>query len=317
MRRPGFTLVELLVVIAIIGILVSLLLPAIQSARSQALNMACQNNCKQIGLAMVAYETNNGALPVGGFGCCWGTWKVGLLPFIEQKPLFDRYISTNKYDQPDASYRYGGSRNVQVTRNQISVYTCPSDSPTADPGVYSGITSHNYGVNYGNTGFMAGYPTQNGQVQTYNGVQFQGAPFSLEGGPSLDARQFAVSEFRDGGSNTILASELVQGVGRDLRGFGWWGYGSGFMSYLPPNASEPDVMQSTSYCDAANSRNPPCVGPHSTSQPMTNAARSRHAGGVNTVRGDGSTHFVTDNVAIEVWRALTTTNGGEVGIDVQ
>jgi prepilin-type N-terminal cleavage/methylation domain-containing protein len=84
--RRAFTLVELLVVIAIIGVLVSLLLPAVQTAREAARRSQCQNNLKQTSLAVLNYEDVHKALPggVGRFGCCWGTWQVRLLPYLEQ-----------------------------------------------------------------------------------------------------------------------------------------------------------------------------------------------------------------------------------------
>src|ERR1700686_1236530 len=94
-NRPGFTLIELLVVIAIIGILISLLLPAVQKIREAAARMQCQNNLKQIALANLNYEVATGYfLPgVGKNGCCWGTWMIPILPYMEQEPLFNQYVN--------------------------------------------------------------------------------------------------------------------------------------------------------------------------------------------------------------------------------
>src|SRR5437016_1304424 len=90
--KRAFTLVELLVVIAIIGVLVALLLPAVQMARESARRTQCSNNLKQLGVGMTQYaDTFRGAFPVGSYACCWGTWQVAMLPYVEQKSLFDQY----------------------------------------------------------------------------------------------------------------------------------------------------------------------------------------------------------------------------------
>src|SRR3954447_3011833 len=87
----AFTLVELLVVIAIIGILVALLLPAIQSAREAARRAQCVNNLKQVGIAVQNYHDTYKQLPIGAYSCCWGTWQVSILPFMEEQQLADIY----------------------------------------------------------------------------------------------------------------------------------------------------------------------------------------------------------------------------------
>src|SRR6476659_4602072 len=90
--KKAFTLVELLVVIAIIGVLVALLLPAVQAARESARRTQCTNNLKQVALALHNYgDTYKSAFPVGEYSCCWGTWLVALLPYIEQQSLYDQY----------------------------------------------------------------------------------------------------------------------------------------------------------------------------------------------------------------------------------
>ena len=91
--RQGFTLIELLVVIAIIAVLIALLLPAVQAAREAARRAQCVNNLKQIALAMHNYESSNGCFPPGEKGCCWGTWQVFILPFVEQSGLFNSWNS--------------------------------------------------------------------------------------------------------------------------------------------------------------------------------------------------------------------------------
>ncbi len=154
--RRGFTLVELLVVIAIIGILVGLLLPAVQQAREAARRMQCSNNLKQLGLAMHNYESTYKKFPggVGPWGCCWGTWQVRILPYIEQNAAYAIYQNLGGADpQP----RYSHANNRPVVSMRIPILTCPSDTPNAPLGAsatLAAITNHNYAVNYGNTSFF-------------------------------------------------------------------------------------------------------------------------------------------------------------------
>jgi hypothetical protein len=97
----------------------------------------------------------------------------------------------------------------------------------------------------------------------------------------------------------------------DLRGFSWWGDSAGFTTYLAPNSPLPDVMNVASYC-VNQPPNPPCTGVPTATNPPMNAARSRHAGIVSAVMLDGSVRSVSNNININVWRAMSTTRGGEV-----
>jgi prepilin-type N-terminal cleavage/methylation domain-containing protein len=309
----AFTLVELLVVIAIIGILIAMLLPAIQSARETARRTSCANNLRQASLAMLNYSSNNKGLPTGAYSCCWGTWIVEILPYIEEAGLSSAYVHINKYNA-DASYRYAGSRNLPVTSQRISTLLCPTDESDASTlSGFVGVTRHNYLVNGGNTGVtIKDTYTTNPPSATYNSVTFGGAPFSSEGGPTLKSLHMKLSKITDGTSKTLMMSETVVGQDNDVRGYSWWGYGALFQTYLPPNATQPDVTQSAGYCgDATNPRNPPCTA-MSSSSPMTSAARSRHTSGVQISMCDSSTRFLTDDIDLYTWRGLGTANGGEL-----
>src|SRR5438876_158316 len=150
--RRGFTLIELLVVIAIIAVLIGLLLPAVQKVRESANRMKCTNNLKQLALAMHSYHDTNLTLPngVGSHGCCWGTWQVLILPYLEQENLFKLYKNFGGNDI--SGQRYNGTDNLPVTRTRIPLLTCPSDKPNAPSNF---ITNHNYVANWGNTSLYA------------------------------------------------------------------------------------------------------------------------------------------------------------------
>jgi prepilin-type N-terminal cleavage/methylation domain-containing protein/prepilin-type processing-associated H-X9-DG protein len=317
-RCRGFTLIELLVGIAIIGTLIALLLPAVQSAREAARRVHCANNLKQIGLAMHNYHDAHNVFPPGKKGCCWGTWLVAVLPQLDQHTLFNAWnaCGNNTPGLPpsyDHDLRYFGPANRTVTSTWIAAYLCPSDQRNAPivatlHGATFACTSQNYAVNFGNT-------TQ--FQEDFQGIRFGGAPFVDIGSPfaglsqsQRGARPGGLHSLIDGASSTLLASEVVVGQGRDLRGFSWWGDAAGFETFLAPNSSFPDVLFSPYYCDD-RPPNPPCTGA-TTALPDNYAARSRHPGGVNVVMGDGSVRFIRDTIHIQTWRALSTTRGGEI-----
>jgi prepilin-type N-terminal cleavage/methylation domain-containing protein/prepilin-type processing-associated H-X9-DG protein len=329
-HRRGFTLIELLVVIAIIAVLIALLLPAVQAAREAARRSQCVNNLKQIGLGMHNYHDVNGSLPPGVKSCCWGTWILFMLPYVEQQALFNAWNFGGDYayyqGTYDSNFRYGGIYNLTVSSTRVNAYMCPSDGNNASlsnigstiAGKSFLVTSQNYVVNFGNL--------HTAQPATYNNVPFLGAPFAdidgrLSGVSTGTSGQyvFNFSTINDGLTNTLLASECIVGTGKggpynasyDLRGFSWWGSAASFVGWLLPNTTLPDVTESSAYCVYPYPNNPPCTQPTS-SLPKMNAARSRHPGGVNAAMADGSVKFFKNSINLNIWRALSSTHGGEV-----
>jgi prepilin-type N-terminal cleavage/methylation domain-containing protein/prepilin-type processing-associated H-X9-DG protein len=294
----GFTLVELLVVIAIIGVLVALLLPAVQAARESARRSQCSNNLKQIAIGMHNHHDTLNALPagLGEKGCCWGTWVIPTMRYMEQLQLADLYQNWGGDDTTGP--RYSAAPNTtNVTSKRIKSLTCPSDTPNSP---FSNLTNHNYATNWGNTGIA--------QQANLNGVIFGQAPFGRAKPGQKVGKNF--SDVVDGLSNTLLVAEVRQGQGNDLRGFIWWGDAAGFETYLAPNSPQPDVIYTTGYCQNTPV-NPPCTGTPTSTNPSMFAARSRHPGGVQVALCDGSVRFVANTIDINVWRASSTSQGTE------
>ena len=329
-RRAGFTLIELLVVIAIIAVLIALLLPAVQAAREAARRAQCINNNKQIGLAMHNYLSSNNTLPYGMRGCCWGSWLLPILPFVEQQAMFNAWNSGGNNSGcatcVDGFLRYAGAANLTVTSSRINAYLCPSDGNnrmTSGIGTPN-VTSQNYVANFGNVNMQQGTLTgntyspnflYNGKTYTYLGAPFTdiGAPFAdISTGSGL-GNAFPTVDLAAIIDGTMLVSECLVGLtgtNYDLRGFSWWAYGGTFSGLLTPNSQLPDWMQSSGYCNVPYQQNPPCIG--GTNGSVIMGARSRHPGGVNVAMGDGSVKFIKNTVNPTTFQALSSTKGGEV-----
>jgi prepilin-type N-terminal cleavage/methylation domain-containing protein/prepilin-type processing-associated H-X9-DG protein len=353
-RRPAFTLIELLVVIAIIAILIGLLLPAVQKVREAAARAQCQNNLKQIALANMNYESANGTfLPgVGKNGCCWGTWMVPILPYVEQDALFklwDNFGGTDYYRNTSLpAPRYGSpatvgagvpNPNLRVVTVQLKTFTCPSDTPQVwNRGSTLGQqTKHNYAINAGNTNlYQVNVPMgcSNPTIDGSSGCRkFGGAPFGyyensdLVGdsttpytNPPSDPANGRMGKPRkitgiiDGTSNTIMATEVIQGKATsDLRGFTWWGGAAGVTTEFPPNSPiQGSDVHTGGICPQVDFPNlPRCTTTSTSTLARLSTARSYHTNGVNAAMCDGSVRFIQTSIDIQVWRAASTSEGGE------
>lgn len=305
----GFTLVEVLVTIAIIGILVALLLPAVQSAREAARRVQCTNNLKQLGLGLLNYESTFRVFPPGEIHggtwmpayrdpydyqhCDWegsiGMWCNLIFPFVEQEPTYDMldFTAMPQYASPD---------NVEVMETKFPMLLCPSDP-------YDGLTTrwrwpldsrpgtkarimHYYAVNGSDEN------TRNTHADQKPGVSWYGH-CNRHDGIFYNDSATTTSDIRDGVSNTAMLCEVW---GRKYEGHStFWGDPRGGESSRGMN------LHTAVYFDFT---------PNSYHGDPWHAA-SFHPGGVNVLLADGSVHFAADTIDFDTWTALATIRGGE------
>ncbi|MEA1951636.1 MAG: DUF1559 domain-containing protein [Planctomycetota bacterium] len=315
-KKTAFTLVELLVVIAIIGILIALLLPAVQAAREAARRMQCTNNVKQLGVGLHNYISTHGKLPLGygpmivgyrsqlsqGIGGGEWAWPVRVMPFLEQDIIHTDIVWHENGAGGHYYDKYG-----HILAAQVDTFLCPSDPGASRPWEYDAGTfmmrfgRMSYGGNFGIGPQEAGYePPQDDPPRKWHGV------FGFNYGAAL-------RDITDGTSHTALVAELI--VGQDkatIRGVHTYDEGPLVMFDLTPNDPTPDV---TTHCGPEDSKPgaiAPCIRDSSAKNMVVHTSRSLHPGGVNLGLCDGSCRFVGETVSIDVWRALATPKNGEV-----
>ncbi|MCC6124082.1 MAG: DUF1559 domain-containing protein [Pirellulales bacterium] len=333
-RREGFTLVELLVVIAVIGVLVGLLLPAVQASRGSARRMACGNNLKQMGVGIHLYHDNLKTLPpfaqvkrLAG-GTIW-TGYMGphsrILPYVEQHNLTKAM---------DTKTSYADHANKAIVGRVVELFTCPGETQR-------NLRDHvDFGwIGWVNYGFCAG------DWYVWNGVDKEEIPTRSAFGVNL-SRRFV--DFKDGLSHTLFMSEVknYQVTLRDGGAFStindpnaipppdadpltvcpeYQGNGAtvhrtahtqwaevsvhhnGFTTAWPPNTRTPGGPNFSENDVDIISRRERLGGP--TFAAIT--SRSHHPGGVQSLFGDGSVRFVQNSIDGFLWRAWGTVAGGE------
>jgi prepilin-type N-terminal cleavage/methylation domain-containing protein/prepilin-type processing-associated H-X9-DG protein len=323
MKRYGFTLIELLVVIAIIAVLIALLLPAVQAAREAARRSQCVNNLKQLGLAVMNYESANGCIPptsnnttvpVGIGATNDFSFKVRILPFLE---LASHFNSLNQ------SLVSTSAQNTTIHNVQVKSFQCPSDGN--DPGNPTGDT--NYPNNVGLTRAIAGSSTTG---------PLDGPAYKM--GQAPENTTVTLAAITDGASNTAVFSEWIKGRNSGLTRPGLdQVYNVGI-----PEVPGQTVLQYQQKCQTSTSiayaqkgidwlldtcgkggcyshimtpNKKACwYGPGDNGNTDTTVVgtSSNHSGGVNVGFLDGSVKFVKESVNNQTWWGIATRAGGEV-----
>jgi prepilin-type N-terminal cleavage/methylation domain-containing protein/prepilin-type processing-associated H-X9-DG protein len=338
-RRRGFTLIELLVVIAIIGVLVALLLPAVQSAREAARRSQCINNLKQLGLAIHNYHASQDCLPPGGetnsndytnpayvqYGWTAGpqnfSMAVRLLPYMEQTTVFNsaNFDVTALWNGSPPNRIDGFGINKTLRATKVSSYLCPSDTNNFadDPQVPGSSYHNNQGTNRYNNGWRSTGPTY-----------YQGHDGSLQ-----QTRTFG--SMTDGMSQTAMMSEYVRGKMALTTDGVHSAYGSpGGVTAIPQGQDDADYKLAQ-LCQTTTLRQWDYKGEvwvHQDSgrgggyyhiQPPNRktcqaggvdtivTASSYHPGGVNVLMIDGSVKFIKNTIDQHNWQAIGTKDGGE------
>jgi prepilin-type N-terminal cleavage/methylation domain-containing protein/prepilin-type processing-associated H-X9-DG protein len=322
-RKPAaFTLIELLVVIAIIAILIGLLVPAVQKVREAAARAQCQNNLKQIGLAIHGFHDTYKKFPVGAHdddnrSWCWRTW---ILPHIEQGPLYSKMVAAGMWVPPNMGDGANGANvdgiaNSEIgtspaalrnlAKNKLPIYMCPSDTlPDFDN---DGYAKANYCGNIGTR-----FQINNTTAMNVTGCAPGNAKGNLQSGVFLFANDnnntwaTKMASILDGTSNTFFVGEVsdtqnVNGNSINNARYPIWASGNdeGSCNGIE-NAGAVFRMADDVYFLNRKTGN------------QSNASfGSRHSGGANFLMGDGSVRFVPDSISATIYRAAATRQGGE------
>jgi prepilin-type N-terminal cleavage/methylation domain-containing protein/prepilin-type processing-associated H-X9-DG protein len=331
-QRVGFTLIELLVVIAIIAILIALLVPAVQKVREAAARAQCENNLKQIGIALHGYQDLYRKLPLGNHGGNGGgygyNWRLFILPFMEQQALYDAIDQT----QSSWSNAMAPANNVTIANYRCPATTLPDFSvPLAPAGItYSGVQRVTY---VGIAGATASAFAGSGyvEVRETKGAATTGCCTGGDvtaGGVLNPNLAVALENVTDGTSNTIAVSEqadyLTQQDGTQVDwGTGWHGWLIGTSQTAIPGQPAYSPLDSrmfglTSIRYQVDQKNGwlnggDCGGAGVCPNFGCNVPlNSAHIGGVNALFCDGSVRFLIDSLPLLTLAELATRDDGQV-----
>jgi len=320
--RPGFTLVELLVVIAIIGILIALLLPAVQAAREAARRMQCSNHLKQIALAHHNYMSAHGSFPPAQAnhaitltvcnppsfgrmpeGLGWAPWTVMILPFLEEAARYDAFDMSAPFDcgfpgnPPYTGYGGGTTPNYYEQIKPLGKYQCPSD-PVSRPE----LPNNNYFA------VMGGGPQPETGVHTYPCTGHPTAPdrvFFNNGVFFLNSTT-RPRDILDGTSNVFMLGESIymntpQGFPRCSNSWATGAHGD-YNNWV--------MLASTAAAVDPINSNPINVAVAGSWDIQNRLFGSRHPGGCHFALADGSAHFVSENIDLNLYRQLAARDDG-------